>query len=148
YAAMVENLDANVGRLLEALERLGLTDHTAVVFTSDNGSTLDSAPNTPLRSGKGTLYEGGIRVPLIVQWPGPVPPGMVSDEPVMGCDLYPTLVAMAGEGTRPGSPLDGMDLASLWNGTERLDRDALYWYYPHYARDRPGAAVRRRNLKL
>jgi arylsulfatase A len=148
FAAMVENLDTNTGRLLDALERLELSENTVVIFTSDNGALLASTHNRPLRSGKGFLYEGGIRVPLIIKWPGQIPANTLKREPVMGCDLYPTIVNMAGTKAKPGKRLDGVDLAPLWKGAARLDRDEMYWYYPHYARDMPGAVLRRRDYKL
>lgn len=155
YAAMVESVDRNVGRLLNVLDRLGLTENTAVIITSDNGGLCRATNNAPLREGKGWLYEGGIRVPLIVKWSGHVPEGHLCDEPVIGSDLYPTIVdiagvGIAGERAKPGVELDGVSLAPLWHGAERLDRDALYWYYPHYnphALD-PGAVIRKGNDKL
>ncbi|MCP4645056.1 MAG: sulfatase [bacterium] len=150
YAAMVDNTDTNVGRVLDALDRLGLTDDTVVVFFSDNGGRQKSASNAPLREGKGWVYEGGLRVPLIIRWPGRVPEGQVCDEPVIGTDLYPTFVELAGPEARAGSPLDGISLTPLWNGADHLDRDTLYWYYPHYhpTAKLPAAAIRKGDFKL
>jgi len=149
YAAMVENLDTNVGRVLHTLRRLGLEKDTLVVLASDNGGLLGSSSNAPLREGKGWLYEGGIRTPLILRWPGHIPAATVSEEPVIGCDLFSTLVDVGG-GTQPGVSLDGVSLAPLWQGAEHLDREALYWYYPHYQgkAQRPGAAIRKGRYKL
>jgi arylsulfatase A-like enzyme len=147
YAAMVENLDRNLGRLLTSLEMAGVADNTAIILTSDNGCTLKAAHNRPLREGKGWLYEGGIRVPLIVHWPGQVPAGITSDEPVMGCDLFPTIRSIAGDGTTTGAPIDGLDLSPLWQGETTLNRESLYWYHPHYVQQ-PGAAIRQGDYKL
>ncbi len=149
YAAMVENMDSNTGRVLDTLDRLGLTENTVVIFYSDNGGEGDATNNSPLRRDKSWLYEGGIRVPLIVKWPGRVEAGTVCHEPVIGSDLYPTISELAGEEARQGEPLDGVSLVPLLEGADRLNRDALYWYYPHYPKSKePGAAIRKRNYKL
>ena len=150
YAAMMENLDANAGRVLSALERLDLEENTVVIFASDNGGLSSSSDNAPLRQGKGWLYEGGIRTPLIIRWPGHIAPGAVSNEPNIGSDLYTTLMDVAGDETRPGEPLDGVSLRPLWEGKDVLERDALYWYYPHYHGEAqsPGAAIRKGDYKL
>ncbi|MFH1737506.1 MAG: sulfatase [bacterium] len=150
YAAMVEIVDRNVGRLMDTLDRLNLTENTAVLFFSDNGGTLRSTNNAPLREGKGWLYEGGIRVPLIIKWPGHVPEGGVCHEPVIGSDLYPTIVEMVGDKAKPGDSPDGVDLAPLWRGKEQLERDTFYWYYPHYNSHsmQPCAAIRKGDYKL
>ena len=122
YAAMVENLDQNVGRVLAKLAERQLEDRTMVVFLSDNGGFVGPCKlhpgvpvtsNAPLRSGKGSLYEGGIRIPLIVKWPGRTPAGAVCDRPVFSCDLFPTLLAMAGLSSQAQHPVDGLDISSL-----------------------------------
>lgn len=143
YAAMLERLDAAVGRILEALQLHGLSDRTLVVFTSDNGGlVLGRQPptsNTPLRAGKGSPYEGGHRVPLIIRWPGVTQPGATSAVPVMGIDLLPTLLEAAALPPADGKAKpDGVSLASLLRepGTS-LDRP-LFWHYPHY---HPGGAT-------
>ncbi|GIW93323.1 MAG: sulfatase [Pirellulaceae bacterium] len=153
YAAMVEAMDQAVGTVLKALDEQGLTDHTLVIFTSDNGglSTSEGWPtsNVPLRAGKGWLYEGGIRVPFIVRWPGVVPAGTENDTPVCGVDIFPTLLAAAGLPTPAQPPLDGINLLPLFQG-DALPRRSLYWHYPHYGNQggAPGAAVRHGTWKL
>jgi arylsulfatase A-like enzyme len=150
YAAMVERIDVSLGRLLAALDELGLAENTVVIFSSDNGGLSSSTRNRPLREGKGYLYEGGVRVPLIVRWPGRVRAASVSDEPVMGTDLYPTIVELAGDRARPGATVDGRSLLPLLSGqAATFDRD-LYWYYPHYSpqAQKPGAAIRSGFYKL
>ena len=107
YAAMAASLDENVGRVLTKVEELGLTDRTVIIFFSDNGGFLENSEygmitsNQPLRSGKGSLYEGGIRVPLIVRWPGVIKEGAICDHPVSSIDFYPTLLEIAGTHRRP-----------------------------------------------
>jgi arylsulfatase A-like enzyme len=153
YAAMVENLDMNVGRLLEALDRSGQSADTLVVFTSDNGglSTAEGSPtcNGPLSEGKGWAQEGGIRVPLIIRWPSVVAPGTHLDEPVISPDFYPTLLAAAGGQQSADRQLDGLDLTPLLRG-EPFERGSIFWFYPHYSNQggRPCAAVRHRQWKL
>ncbi|XAM01616.1 sulfatase [Phycisphaeraceae bacterium D3-23] len=133
YAAMVGALDENVGRLLHALEQLGLDDNTLVVFTSDNGGMSPQTDMAPLRGSKGMVYEGGVRVPLIVCWPGVVDPSSRCDEPVITLDFYPTLVDAA-RGTMPDSqPADGESLLPLFRDARAtLGREALYWHFPAY----------------
>jgi arylsulfatase A-like enzyme len=154
YAAMLESLDQSVGRVLAALERAGLTDRTVVVFTSDNGGLATrEGPNTPatnnapLREGKGWLYEGGIRVPLIVRWPGHVRPG-VETTPAWSGDLLPTLLALCG--VTDSVSRDGVSLARLLTGGEPLAPRPIFWHYPHYSNQggRPGGAVRDGGYKL
>ncbi|TDO05360.1 sulfatase [Sunxiuqinia elliptica] len=151
YAAMVEKVDDNVGRLLDEVDKLGLTDNTIVIFYSDNGGTTEATINTPLREGKGFLYEGGIRVPLMVKWPGHIKPDTQCDVPVISDDLYPTIMAMIGEGTKPGTDIDGVSLLSLMEQqANELGREQLCWYYPHYSpqAQMPGYAIRKGNYKL
>ena len=153
YAAMVEAMDAAVGRVLSKLDDLGLRDRTLVLFTSDNGglSTSEGWPtsNAPLRAGKGWLYEGGIRVPLLVRWPGVTTPGSVLHTPVSTPDLFPTLLEAAGASPRPGQVLDGRSLVPALRGGTLPER-ALYWHYPHYGNQggAPAAAIRRGDWKL
>jgi arylsulfatase A-like enzyme len=158
YAAMVHTLDVNVGRLLDALERLGVADNTIVIFLSDNGgytNTLDGQQitgNAPLRSGKGSLYEGGTRIPFIVKWPEHTRPGTVSDAPVATMDLYPTLHEMLGiDAEAPNDEgQDGLSLVPLLTGkAEGVNRDTLYWHYPHYYfNTAPVSAIRDGDWKL
>jgi len=150
YAAMIENVDRNLGRLLETLDELGLTDNTAVIFASDNGGANVATNNAPLREGKAYLYEGGIRVPLIVKWPGHVPEGRTCDAQVAGEDLYPTIIEMAGEGTISNEVVDGMSMLPLLTETPGWREHDLHWYYPHYPQEArmPGAAIRSGDYKL
>ncbi len=154
YAGMVEAMDQAVGTVLAALDSLGLADNTVIVFTSDNGglSTSEGHPtsNLPLRGGKGWLYEGGIREPLIVRWPGHVQGGSVNAEPVISNDYLPTLLEMAGVSLQQAIPADGVSLLPLLLGLGTLDREALYWHYPHYGNQggSPAAAIRRGPWKL
>ena len=161
YAAMVESMDESIGRLARKLERLGLAENTVFIFTADNGGL--SAPegpdtpatdNAPLRAGKGYLYEGGLRVPLIVAWPRHVRAGSVNHTPVYSADLFATALAVAGVDNTTG--VDGLSLLPLLTGRGQFKRDALYWHYPHYSNqsmnagdlDQPGAAIRQGDYKL
>lgn len=150
YAAMVSNVDYNVGRLLSVLDRSGLTDNTVVILCSDNGGTTEATSNSPLREGKGFLYEGGIRVPLIVKWPGKIVNGSICNTPVISDDLYPTIMEIIGKGVQPAKEIDGLSLVPLLLGKEHLKRDQLCWYYPHYSPQAkmPGNAIRKGDFKL
>lgn len=153
YAAMVHSVDDAMGRLLETLDRTGLTDRTLIVFTGDNGG-LDRqgrpTENAPLRSGKGYAYEGGLRTPWIVRWPGVTKAGTVSREPIASIDLLPTIAAAVG--TRPPADraIDGIDLGPALQGG-KLPGRALVWHFPHY-RHGPGhdpySVIRQGDLKL
>lgn len=137
YAAMVESVDDAVGRVVNTIEELGLTDNTIFIFTSDNGGldrNNNPTDNAPLRSGKGYAYEGGIRVPWIISWPGVTKPGSLSDEPVTSVDILPTVIAALG--IESVNELDGIDLKPALTGG-KLNRDAIYWHFPHY-RHAPG----------
>jgi len=154
YGGMVEAMDAAVGKVLEALDQAGLAEHTLVVFTSDNGglSTSEGSPtsNHPLRAGKGWLYEGGIREPMIMRWKGVVPAGLVNATPVTSPDFYPTLLEAAGLPPRPLQHLDGRSFyRSLVTG-KRAVRTPLYWHYPHYGNQggAPSAAILDGDWKL
>lgn len=154
YAAMVEHLDENVGRLMQALEQAGLADDTVVVFTSDNGglATAEGSPtcNAPLCEGKGWMYEGGTREPLIVKWPGETRPGSICRTPITTPDFYPMFLEMAGLPLQPGQHVDGVSIAPLLRGEGELERDAIFWHYPHYGNQggTPGASVRSGDWKL
>jgi arylsulfatase A-like enzyme len=137
YAAMIESLDDGVGRLLAALDELKLRDNTLVIFTSDNGGLLSSTSNVPLRAGKGSAYEGGVRVPLIFSYPPVIAAGSASDVPAMSIDLAPTLVELCGLELAQPPKWDGVSLASSLKGGGGVQRDTLYWHYPHY---HPGGA--------
>ena len=153
YAAMVENLDWNIGRLLKAIEASGKAAQTCVVFTSDNGglSTAEGSPtcNAPLSEGKGWVYEGGVREPLIVRWPGVVQPGSVVAEPVTSPDLYPSLLEVAGSPVCAEQCSDGKSFVPSLRG-EKFERGPIFWYYPHYSNQggQPAAAVRSGDWKM
>jgi arylsulfatase A len=133
YAAMIESVDQSVGKIMEALDEANLGHKTLVIFTSDNGGLKDhSTDNSPLRSGKGYPYEGGIRVPLIVRWPGKIEPGSVCRVPVMSIDFLPTVSRAAKTRLPPGREIDGVSLIPLLTQKSSLERDALYWHFPHY----------------
>ena len=136
YAAMVEQLDTAIGRLLAALDELDLARDTLVVFTSDNGglATAEGSPtcNAPLSEGKGWDREGGVRVCQIVRWPGRVAAGTTCEVPVQSCDWYPSFLAAAGLPLRPGQHRDGVDLAPLLSGRGALAPRTLFWHFPHY----------------
>lgn len=154
YAGMVEAVDLAVGKVLDQLDALGLTDNTIVFLMSDNGglSTSEGHPtsNLPLRAGKGWLYEGGIREPMIVRWPGVAEAGSVCETPVISTDFYPTILEAAGLPPRPQQHLDGHSLVPLLRGEPSLDREALFWHFPHYGNQgaRPGAVIRQGPYKL
>lgn len=151
YPAMLETMDLAIARVLEELNTLEIEEETFVVFTSDNGPFGGVGDARPLRADKGHLYEGGIRVPLIVRWPGRVAAGKVSGEPVILTDFYPTLLEVAGLRTRKEYPGDGESLLPLLTGKGAMKRDAIFWHYPNFAfhRDnRLGSAVRMGDYKL
>jgi arylsulfatase A-like enzyme len=154
YAAMIESMDTGVGVVIDALKRNGIYDNTIIVFTSDNGglSTAEGHPtsNLPLRAGKGWLYEGGIRVPLLYRLPGGARGGAVVDTPVTSADMYPTLLELADQPPRPEQHLDGRSYAGMLEDGTPPQRDALYWHYPHYGNQggSPGAAIREGKWKL
>lgn len=153
YAAMVEAMDLAVGKVLDKLDELGLRERTLVIFTSDNGglSTSEGWPtsNLPLRGGKGWMYEGGIREPLLVRWPGVVEAGSICETPVSSPDFFPTLLEATGTAAQPGQVLDGLSLLPVLKGGQLQDR-ALFWHYPHYGNQggAPAAAIRRGDFKL
>ncbi len=154
YAAMLASLDEAIGSVVNALNDLGIADRTLVVFTSDNGglSTAEGSPtsNAPLRAGKGWLYEGGIRVPLIFKGPGIDRPGRVSDIPVVTTDLAATLLDLAGGPDTARKALDGVSLLPFLTGKGSPQRDAIFWHYPHDGNQggSPGGAIRRGDWKL
>ncbi|MDY7107594.1 MAG: sulfatase [Planctomycetota bacterium] len=132
YAAMIESVDDGVGRIMRTLDERGLTGKTLVIFSSDNGGLLGPTNNAPLRSGKGYPYEGGIRVPLIVRWPGNTPAGSTCDEPVSSVDFLPTICEAAGLSPPEDRAIDGVSLVSLLRGGASPDREAIFWHFPHY----------------
>lgn len=155
YAAMVELMDTLIGRLLKAIDDVGETSNTLVMFTSDNGglSTSEGWPtcNHPLSEGKGWTYDGGIREPLIAAWPGVIPEASTCAEPVTSPDFYPTLLEAAGVERDGNHELDGLSIMPLLKGAQKsVDRDAIYWHYPHYGNQggTPSGAIRCRDWKL
>jgi arylsulfatase A len=148
--AMIEELDNSTGRLLRKLDELEIADKTVVIFFGDNGGLEKDAKQTPLRSGKANLYEGGIREPLIVRWPGVVKPGSTCSEPVTSVDFFPTFLEIVGVKDQMKKPIDGVSLLPLLMQKGRLDRPAIYWHYPHYHSSSigPCGAVRAGDYKL
>jgi arylsulfatase A-like enzyme len=136
---MVKSVDESVGRIMHRLEELNLRNDTLVVFTSDNGGlTLNNVThNLNLRAGKGSAYEGGVRVPWIVSYPARIRPATENAYPVITCDLFPTLAVFAGAKDMPEN-IDGMDLSALLTGAETIESRPLFWHYPHY---HPGGAT-------
>ncbi len=159
YAAMMENLDTNIGRVLEALEDTGQAANTLVIFTSDNGGLAtggywegESAPtcNLPLQAGKGWMYDGGTREPYLVRWPGRVSPDSVCRTPITSPDLYPTLLEAAGLPLRPEQHVDGVSFLPALGGAADFNRGPLFWHYPHYGNQggTPGCSIREGDWKL
>jgi arylsulfatase A-like enzyme len=159
YAGMVQSVDESVGRVMKKLEELGTAENTVVIFMSDNGglstrpkpsSTNTPTANLPLRAGKGWLYEGGIREPMFIKWPGVVKPGSVCSEPVTSTDFYPTMLEMTGLPLMPEQHVDGVSLMPLLKNKGKLKRKAIYWHYPHNhgSGNRPSGAVRAGDYKL
>lgn len=159
YAAMVKSLDESVGRVLNKLEQHELTDKTLIIFTSDNGGLTQRygkhdrfTENLPLRRGKGSAYEGGVRVPMIIRWPGGSAVGQICETPVMSIDFYPTLLDLAGVkgNSEHNQSVDGISLAPLIKGDKHLVGRDLFWHYPHYhaGGDGPYSAIRSDNFRL
>jgi arylsulfatase A len=153
YAAMVESMDDAVGMLRRKLEESKLSEQTIIIFTSDNGGHLPTTSNVPLRVGKGSCYEGGTRVPMIVYWPGVTKAGSLNETPVISMDIYPTILEMAGVKDVVGHKPDGVSLVPLLRQGGSLKRDALFWHYPHYqlyqqGGTKPYSAVRKGDFKL
>jgi arylsulfatase A len=150
YAAMIESMDASVGKIRRKLAELKLTDNTVIVFTSDNGGRVPTTSNLPLRVGKGSGYEGGTRVPLIISWPGVTTPGSLSETPVITMDIFPTVLEAAS--LKSNAP-DGISLKPILSQKGAIHRDELYWHYPHYQHYQlggttPYGAIRKGDFKL
>jgi len=148
--AMIERMDTGIGQILDSLDRLDLTKNTVVIFVSDNGGLESLQSQAPLRAGKSTLYEGGIRVPMAIRWPGVVTPGGLTREPVIIHDLFSTIMEIAGVPYRKDYA-DGVSLLPLLrDDTASLGRDAIYWHYPHYHHQggRPSSVIRQGDYKL
>ncbi|MDF3077635.1 MAG: atsA 32 [Sphingobacteriaceae bacterium] len=153
YAAMVEAMDDGVGRVIDQLKKEGIYDNTIIIFFSDNGglSTAEGQPtsNLPLRAGKGWLYEGGIREPLLIRWPGHTGKGTVSTQSVVSTDFFPTLLQMTGQPLMPEQHLDGQSIVPILNG-KKMQHRPIFWHYPHYGNQggAPGSAVLNGDWKL
>ena len=158
YAGMIESIDESVGQVMNALDEAGLIENTVVVFFADNGGYGPITKMHPLRGAKGMLYEGGIREPLVVHWPGRIEAGSSSDEPAIGIDLYPTFLDFAGVTPRATYVLDGVSLSPVLFKTGEVQRDAIYWHFPAYLeayrdsdvpwRTTPAGAIRAGEYKL
>ncbi len=150
YAAMVEGVDEAVGRIMTKMEQAGIADHTAVFFFSDNGGFEGRAFQGGLRAGRGWLYEGGIRVPLIARWPAGFEGGRVVETPTSLLDIARTALALTGATDVNAETVDGRDLRSLLEADAGAEDEALYWHYPHYSEDGapPAGAIRHGDLKL
>lgn len=162
YAAMIASVDENIGTLLNAIENFGLTDRTFLIFTSDNGGIREISRQDPLRAGKGSYYEGGIRVPMVFRWPGKIPAGSHTDFPVSQLDFFPTLQKILQPDNDPPWAFDGIDLNPLFKQQTPKER-TLFWHFPIYLeaynpkeddgkdpvfRTRPGSVVRKGDWKL
>ena len=163
YAAMIESVDQSVARVNQALEELGLSENTLVIFFSDNGGHGTYTCQKPLRGGKGMFYEGGIREPMFAYWPGKIKPGSVSDVPVIGIDFYPTFLELAGAEKPNDYILDGVSIVPLLKGESSIGRDVFFWHFPAYLesysgmkdesrdtlfRSRPVSVIRKGDWKL
>ena len=149
YAAMVEAVDTGVGRILETLDELNLSERTLVIFSSDNGGTRVSI-NRPLRGVKGSLYEGGVRVPTCMGWRGVIKPGSKSATPITSVDFLPTFADLAGVALATSQPVDGESLIPLLKGTRALRSRAIFWHYPLYLAGRAtrASAIRKGDWML
>ncbi|MCX6919462.1 MAG: sulfatase [Verrucomicrobia bacterium] len=149
YAALVSSVDDALGTIRAGLKRLHLDDNTIIIFTGDNGGKIGPTDNSPYRVGKGSAYEGGIRVPLIVYWPGVTKPGRVDATPNITHDLYPTVLEMTGIAAQK-TVVDGVSLAPLLKVGAKVEREALYWHYPHYhgGGATPHSAIRKGEFRL
>ena len=167
YAAMIYSLDENIGKVIDHVEKLGIAENTLIVFTSDNGGQQGLTNNAPLRGGKGSYFEGGIREPFFVKWKGEIGAGMVNETPISQVDLFPTFLEAAAAETPPNTALDGVSLLRLWTQNEAIEDRALFWHFPvylqkgaierdaapdsfhdEYFRTRPGSAIRYGDWKL
>jgi arylsulfatase A-like enzyme len=152
-AAQLESIDEGVGMIKNKLDELGLAENTVLIFTSDNGGEDRVTSNAPLRAGKSTLYEGGIREPLIIRWPPVVKPGSICNTPISNIDFYPTFLQLAGLKANQHRHIDGVSILPLFrNPKAKLTRNTLYWHYPlkkpHFLGGRSSSAIRQDNFKL
>jgi arylsulfatase A-like enzyme len=163
---MIETIDQSTGRIMQKVKELGIEKNTIIVFTSDNGGLSTYAfplpgeevdaqeiatSNLPLRSGKGWYYEGGIRIPTIIRWPGVVDDSLIISTPLTTTDYYPTLLRLTGNKLLPAQHKDGIDFSgTLLNEREHKNPDLLYWHYPHYhnSGQHPVSVIRNERFKL
>lgn len=154
YAAMIENMDWNIGRIIEKLRQQNLLDNTLIIFTSDNGglSTAEGSPtsNEPLRAGKGWVYEGGIRIPLIVYWKNKMPKSIETNLPVNTVDIFPTIAKAISAVYKPPTKVDGADIFTMLLQKDKYKKRTLFWHYPHYSKQggKPATALLANNYKL
>ncbi len=140
YASMIEKMDESIGKIVVEVDRLGLKEKTMILFTSDNGGICKISSQAPYRAGKGSYFDGGIREPLLVRWPGEVKAGTTCDVPIIGIDFYPTFLAVAGVAPQKNKVLDGVDISPLFRQTGGIADRALYWHFPIYLQRYGGAA--------
>ncbi|MEJ7827012.1 MAG: sulfatase [Segetibacter sp.] len=158
YAAMIKSVDESIGKIMELVNELKLNENTLIIFTSDNGGLLDNenwqngkiTSNAPLRSGKGSSYEGGVRVPAIMVWENKIKANTTSSVPIIGADFFPTISEIVEKKINTNSQIDGKSLAPLLFKNKNIFREALYWHYPHYHAQgaKPYSAIRQGDLKL
>jgi len=159
YASMIEKMDQSIGKIIDAVDALGLKQKTMILFTSDNGGVYETSKQTPYRAGKGSYFDGGVRVPLCVRWPGKIKAGSRCSVPVIGVDFYPTFLAAASAKAPKGKILDGVNLMPLLTQSGTIKERAIYWHFPIYLqgnndshdkffRTRPGTAMRMGKWKL
>lgn len=153
YAAMIDSMDQTVGRIRQTLDEQGVADRTIIIFTSDNGGRIPTTSNSPLRAGKGSCHEGGVRVPLIVYWPTVTPADSECATPVITMDLYPTILEMIGASDAEKLAVDGLSLAPLLRQNGEFPERPLFWHYPHYQHYQqegttPYGAIRRGDYRL
>lgn len=153
YAAMIESMDQTIGQIRKTLKELNIADRTIIMFTSDNGGRIPTSSNVPLRAGKGSCYEGGVRVPLIIYWPGVTKPGTEIDTPTISMDILPTILEMVGVTKASNTVCDGVSLVPLLRNEGNIAERSLYWHYPHYQHYQqegttPYAAIRRGEWRL
>lgn len=153
YAAMIHSMDDTIGQIRSTLDDLGIAENTIIIFTSDNGGRIPTSSNVPLRAGKGSCYEGGVRVPQIVYWQGVTPAGSECDTPVITMDIFPTVLAMLGLNGGDDPELDGVSLVPLLQQSGDLAERSLFWHYPHYQHYQlegttPYGAIRRGDFRL
>jgi len=153
FLAMIESLDQNVGKVMQALQKYQLTKNTLVIFVSDNGglnvekgNQVLGSYNYPMRGGKATLYEGGFRVPTLIQWSGKIPAGQVSDELIISTDIMPTVLQALN--IKSEVTIEGVSLWQHMTENQPVDRETFYWHYPHYHRTKPGSVIREGDFKL